>query len=238
MSIPLGTPTSAWPPLPPEPPEPLRPHSPWLPEARPPAPASAVTSLVIGAPDWFAQRLLDQRVVALSGELDDEAANRAVAQLALLDASGDAPVDLRLSGVSTDLGVALTLVDALDLMGAPVHAVCLGTLTGPAVALLAVADRRVAGRHATLHLCEPRWPHGLPGRELETVAAEHARQLRRLQERMAEACRHSPDELAADMRAGKLLTADEARDYGLLDAPEPPRRSGRGGDLPMDLPGR
>jgi ATP-dependent Clp protease protease subunit len=221
MNMPISSSTSAWPPLPPDPPEPQRPTSPWLPGARPPAPASATASLVIGAPDWLAQRLLDQRVIALSGDLDDETANRAVAQLGLLDASGDEPVSLRLSGVSADLGVALTLVDALDLMGAPVHATCLGTLSGPAVALLAVADRRAAGRHATLHLCEPRWPHGLPGREVEAVAAEHARQLRHLQERVAETCRRSPDELAADMRAGKLLTADEAREYGLVDGAEP-----------------
>jgi ATP-dependent Clp protease, protease subunit len=217
---PIGIPATHWPPPPPDPPEPQRPSSPWLPEARPPAPASATASLVIGAPDWLTQRLLDQRVVALSGELDDDVANRAVAELGLLDASGDAPVSLRLSGVSADLGAALTLVDAVDLMGAPVHAVCLGTLSGPAVALLAVAARRVAGRHATLHLCEPRWPHGLPGRDLETVAAEHARQLRRLQERMAEACRRPADEIAADMRVGRLLSADEARDYGLVDRTE------------------
>lgn len=215
MSIPSNT----WPPLPPEPPEPPRPrHSPWLPEIRPPVPAGASASVVIGAPDWLAQRLLDQRVVALSGELDDEAANRAVAQLGLLDATGDAPVSLRLSGVSADLGATLTLVDALDLMGAPVHATCLGTLSGPAVALLAVADRRVVGRHATLHLCEPRSAHGIPGREVEILAAEHGRQLRRLQERIAEACGRPADEIAADMRAGKLLTAGEAQAYGLVDA--------------------
>jgi ATP-dependent Clp protease, protease subunit len=218
---PIGIPATHWPPLPPDPPEPQRPSSPWLPEARPPGAASATASLVIGAPDWLAQRLLDQRVVALSGELDDDVANRAVAELGLLDASGDAPVSLRLSGVSADLGAALTLVDAVDLMGAPVHAVCLGTLSGPAVALLAAADRRLAGRHATLHLCEPRWPQGLPGRDLETAATEHARQLRRLQERMAEACRRPADEIAADMRAGRLLSADEARDYGLVDRTEP-----------------
>jgi ATP-dependent Clp protease, protease subunit len=216
MTMPRGT----WPPLPPEPPAPPRPrHSPWLPDARPPAPvSSASASLVVGAPDWLAQRLLDQRVVALAGELDAETANRAVAELGLLDASGDAPVDLRLSGVSADLDAALTLVDAIDLMGAPVHATCLGTLTGPAVALLAIADRRTAGRHVTIHLCEPRVPHLIGGREVESLAAEHARRLRRLQERLADACGRSVDEIAADMRAGRLLTTDQARDYGLIDA--------------------
>jgi hypothetical protein len=61
MTMPRGT----WPPLPPEPPAPPRPrHSPWLPDARPPSPvSSASASLVVGAPDWLAQRLLDQRVI-------------------------------------------------------------------------------------------------------------------------------------------------------------------------------
>ena len=216
MTMPHGT----FPPLPPHPPEPPRPrHDPWHPEPRPPAPgaASASAALVVGGGDWLAERLLDQRVVTLSGELDTDAVNRAVAELALLDATGDDPVRLRLSGVGADLEGALTLVDALDLVGVPVHATSLGTLSGPAVAVLAVADRRVAGAHAMVRLCEPRAPRGVPGHEVEAWAAEHARLLRRLQERLAAACGRSVDEVTADMRAGRLLDAEEARAYGLVD---------------------
>jgi ATP-dependent Clp protease protease subunit len=169
MSMPIGTQANTWPPLPPQPPDPPRPrHTPWLPDARPPDPVSASASLVVGAPDWLAQRLLDQRVIALAGELDPETVDRTVAELGLLDASGDAPVSLRLSGVSADLDSALTLIDALDLMGAPVHATCLGTL--------------------------------------------------------AAACRRPVDDIAADMRVGRLLSAHEAQGYGLVDTTEPPGR--------------
>ncbi len=220
MTMPHGT----FPPLTPHPPEPPRPrHDPWHPEPRPPAPgaASASAALVVGGGDWLAERLLDQRVVTLSGELDTDAVNRAVAELALLDATGDDPVRLRLSGVGADLEGALTLVDALDLVGVPVHATSLGTLSGPAVAVLAVADRRVAGAHAMVRLCEPRAPRGVPGHGVEAWAAEHARQLRRLQERLAAACGRSVDEVAADMRAGRLLDAEEARAYGLVDHQPP-----------------
>jgi ATP-dependent Clp protease, protease subunit len=228
MSRPMGT----WPPVPPGPPDPPFPprppdwpRTPWSPEPRPPAPApsSASATVVVDTTDWLAERLLQQRVVVLSGHLDAEVANRTVAELALLDASGDGPVRLQLSGVDADLDAALTLVDALDLMGAPVHATALGTLTGPAVAVLAVADRRAAGAHATVHLCEPRAPRGLPGREVEGWAAEHARQLHRLHERLAEACRRPVEQIAADLRAGTLLDVPEARAYGLLDADEPAR---------------
>ncbi|MGY1681544.1 ClpP family protease [Geodermatophilus sp. SYSU D01176] len=217
---------STFPPLPPNPPEPPRPrHDPWHPEPRPAAPgaASASAALVVGGGDWLAERLLEQRIVPLSGELDADAVNRAVGELALLDATGDGPIRLRLSGVGVDLEGALTLVDALDLVGVPVHATSLGTLSGPAVAVLAVAGRRVAGAHAMVRLCEPRAPRGVPGYAVEAWAAEHARQLRRLQERLASACGRPVDQVAADMRVGRLLDAAEARAYGLVDAAEPVR---------------
>jgi ATP-dependent Clp protease, protease subunit len=220
----MSRPTGTHPPLPPSPPDPPFPrHTPWLPEPRPtaPGPVSASAAMFVGERDWLAERLLDQRVVTLGGELDDDAVNRTVAALALLDATGDEPVALRLSGVSGDLGTVLPIVDALDLMGAPVHATALGRLTGPAVALLAVADHRVAGTHTILQMCEPRSPHGIPGPEVEAWAAERARLLDALQQRLAAACGRPAEEIAADMRAGRLLGPQEARDYGLLDATAP-----------------
>ena len=220
ISTPISAPISTWPPLPPEPPDPPRPpRSPWLPEQRPtsPGPVSVSSSVEVHAPDWLAERLVAQRVVALAGELDAEAANRAIATLALLDATGDEPVQLRLSGVQVDLETAFALVDALDLMGAPVHVTALGTLTGAAVALLAVGDVRTAGPHAVLQLADPQPPRGVRGWDVEAWAAEHARTVERLHERLAEATGRPVAELAADMRAQRVLTAEEAREYGLLD---------------------
>jgi ATP-dependent Clp protease protease subunit len=184
--------------------------------------------LFVGERDWLGERLLEQRVVALAGELDAETVNHTVAALALLDAQGDEPVRLRLSGVSADLDTALPIIDAIDLMGVPVHATCVGTLTGAAIALLAVADHRTAGAHAVLQLVEPRTPGGIPGRELEARAAEHAARLRSLQERLAEACGRPVEEIASDMRSGRLLSATEARDYGLVDVAEPTHRTSSG----------
>jgi len=44
-----------------------------------------------------------------------------------------------------------------------------------------------------------------------------ARRLRRLQERLAEATGRDVEQIAADMRTGRLLSTEEAREYGLVD---------------------
>ncbi|MGH4021744.1 MAG: ATP-dependent Clp protease proteolytic subunit [Pseudonocardiaceae bacterium] len=205
---------NVWP-LPPEP----RP-TPWQPDPHPGSPPRSsppVWHIVESRQDWLAERLFDQRVVPLTGRLDAADVNRAAASLALLDASGDDPVELRLCDVDADLDGALTLIDTLDLMGVPVHATCLGELTGPAVALLAVADRRIAGQHATVRLREPRTRFDGHTCDVADRADHLQRQLRRLQERVAEACHRPVDTVAADMRAGRIMTAEEARGYGLVD---------------------
>jgi ATP-dependent Clp protease protease subunit len=161
--------------------------------------------------------LLERRIVSLSGWLDSAAANRTAAALALLDASGHGPIELRLCVVDADLDVVCTLLDTLDLVGVPLHATCLGELRGAAVVILAVADRRVAGSHAIVHLREPRTRLDGYADHVATGAENHQRRLRLLQERIAEACHRSVDAVAADMRKGRVLTADEARGYGLID---------------------
>jgi ATP-dependent Clp protease protease subunit len=140
--------------------------------------------------------------------------------------------------VSADLDIALTVVDALDLMGVEVHATSLGAITGAAVAILAVADQRTAGPHATVHLREPRARHNLAGRDLEAHAEHHQRQLRQLQERIAAACRRPVDAVVEDMRAGRVLTAEQACEYGLIDscASRAPRPSTDTGERPTATP--
>ena len=110
-------------------------------------------------------------------------------------------------------------------MGAPVHVTALGTLTGAAIALLAVGDVRAAGPHTLLQLTDPQPPRGVRGWDVEAWAVDHARQVQRLHERLAQACGRPVEEIAADMHAGRLVSAQEAQAYGLVDSAAPPRRA-------------
>lgn len=218
--LPVGPVQQQWPPeIPPlHPPE--RPTEP-LPPMPQPAPGRPSRML----PTWeetegrerdLADRLLDHRIILVGGVLDDAVADRVAGQLLLLGRSHQ-PVEVHLSCPGSELGAALALADAVNLVDAPVHAVVRGVLKGPAVAVLCAAERRVAHRNALLVLSVPHLTAA--GGTSEAVAAEaaqHEHQVAKLRRRITGATGRSDAEVAEDLTAGRLLSADEAVTYGLL----------------------
>src|SRR5215216_6134017 len=106
--------------------------------------------------DWVRTRLFEQRTVVVRGELHHEVVGQAAAELMTLDAEGDDTVQLHVDAHGGTYDTAFALVDVIDLLGVPVVATCVGRAEGPAVAVLAVADRRLATPHARFRLTEPR----------------------------------------------------------------------------------
>jgi ATP-dependent Clp protease, protease subunit len=220
--MPIKNVAGSWPPWPPEIP-PLRPPDrPPEPPARPPVPPPIIPSWE--EPDErspgrdLADRLLDQRVILVGGRLDDASANRAAAQLLLLNRRNSrSPIELHLACSDAELSAALALADAMDLVAAPVHAVVRGTLAGPALAVLCAAQERAAHRHAVLVLSlPPASGEGTAG-QLAVLAEQHDRQVARLQDLIASTTGRSPDDVAVDLAAGRVLSGDEALQYGLLN---------------------
>jgi ATP-dependent Clp protease protease subunit len=117
-----------------------------------------------------------------------------------------------------ELSAAFAVVDAVDAMRAPLHALVTAQAGGAAVAVLAAADRRLAYRHARIRLAEPR-AAAVSGTadEVAAAAGQYLRELEELAVRLAEVTGQPRSRIEDDLSAGRVLTAQEARDYGLLD---------------------
>ena len=165
----------------------------------------------------LADRLLDQRIVTVSGRLDDMTADRVTRELVLLGRTSQEPVALHLSCRDSDLGASLALADAVELAAARVHAVVRGTLRGPAVAVLCAASTRTAHRNALLVLSLPEEEGEGTATRLAGLAEQHRHQVAQLARRIAHVTGRSEDDVAADLETGRLLSADDARDYGLVE---------------------
>lgn len=199
---------------------------PWGPPP-PPFPGPAEPETVPGparSQVWFAppepvsvyEQLLQRRIVLANGQLTDETATRLCAQLLTLDAEGDGPIRFELQNLGAELTAAITLIGVLDTVGVPVRARVAGRMSGAALGVLAACPERAAYPNAVFAMSEPTVEFG------GTVAVVTAReeQIRTmvdgLYERVAEASGHELDQIRADARACRVLTAAEARDYGLV----------------------
>jgi ATP-dependent Clp protease protease subunit len=189
---------------------PYRPSEPW----RPPPGGGAGD----GLSPWLEERLFDQRIIMLRGPLSGPVASQAAAALLTLDALGDDPVQLHLTAVDGALDAAFAVVDAIDAMRAPLHAVVTAETGGAAVAVLAAARRRLAYRHARIRLVEPR-AAAVAGTadEVAAAAGQYLRELEELVVRLAEVTGRPRSRIEDDLSTGRVLSAEEAREYGLVD---------------------
>jgi len=184
------------------------------PDSWPPSPPAAGA----GLPGWLEERLFDQRIVMIRGQLTNEAATGISAALLTLDASGPAPVQLHVASDGGELGAALTVIDVIDTMAAPVHALVTSQAGGAVVAVLAAAGKRSAYRHARFRLTEPR-AAGVTGTadEVTRAAGQHLRELEEIVLRLVEVTGQSRSRIEDDLAAGRTLGAEEAVAYGLVD---------------------
>jgi ATP-dependent Clp protease protease subunit len=170
-------------------------------------------------PGWLEERLFDQRIVMVRGILTGQVATGVAAALLTLDAAGPAPVRMHVASPGGELGAALSVVDVIDSMTSPVHAVVTSEAGGAVLAVLAATQQRSAYRHARFKLTEPR-AAGVTGTadEVAAAAGQHLRELEEVVLRLVEVTGQTRSRVEDDLSAGRSLTAAEARDYGLIDA--------------------
>jgi ATP-dependent Clp protease protease subunit len=162
------------------------------------------------------ERLFEQRVVMAHGLLDGEAATSLCAQLLTLDAERNEPIRLEVQGLTAGLGDALTVMGVLDVLRVPLRAYAGGRIEGPALGVLAAAPERYAYPNAVCVLSEPKLDFEGTATELASHEEQVASQLDALYLRLADATGREVDEIRADARRGRYLTADEAVAYGLV----------------------
>lgn len=218
----MGDPSDIWPDTPPEIPPPRWPGEPEEPDPphRTPTPLRVPLVMPAHGPAGRRERNLhQQRTVLLTGALDDDAATTVAAEVMTFDAEGDDDITLHLTSTDGDLVAALMLAEVLDLANAPVTAIAKGIVGGVALAPFAAADRRVASPRATFRMTEPRMSFDLDGTasQLTTAAEEVRRQLGQLHRWIAAATGKPEEEVADDLERGRILDAEEALAYGLVD---------------------
>jgi ATP-dependent Clp protease protease subunit len=198
-----------------DPARPSRPSWPGEPPGERPRPGAGPWP---GDTDPLADRLLDHRIILVNGHLDGARASELTAKLVLLDGAGEDPVTLHLRSPDGEIEAAFAVADTIGVLTCPVQVLVAGQTGGSPLLVLAAARRREMMPHATLRLTEPRATFQGDATDVAVREEENRRQADAFYIRLAETTGREVDEIREDARQDRLLTADDAVVYGLIDA--------------------
>ena len=165
-------------------------------------------------------RLLKERIIFLGEEVNETAASLTVAQLLFLEAedpSKDIQLYINSPGGSVTAGMAI--YDTMRYIKCDVSTICIGMAASMGAFLLAggTQGKRYALPNAEIMIHQPLGGAQGQATEIE-IAAKHILQTKeKLNKILAENCNQPYDVIAADTDRDNWKTAQEAKEYGLID---------------------
>ncbi|MBQ8063016.1 MAG: ATP-dependent Clp endopeptidase proteolytic subunit ClpP [Clostridia bacterium] len=165
-------------------------------------------------------RLLDDRIIVLSDEVNDATASLVVAQLLFLegqDAEKDIHLYINSPGGSVTAGFAI--YDTMQYIKCDVSTICMGLGASMGAFLLSAGakGKRYALPNAEIMIHQPSGGARGQATEIQIVAENILRTRERLNKILAENTGRPIEEIARDTERDNFMTAEEALEYGLID---------------------
>jgi ATP-dependent Clp protease protease subunit len=179
---------------------------------------AAAASMTLG--DSVYERLLQQRIIVLGQQVDDEIANRIVAQLLLLSAE-DSEADIRLyinsPGGSVNAGMAI--YDTMQFIECDVATYAMGLAASMGQFLLSAGTKgkRFSLPHAQILMHQPSAGVGGTESDIAIQAEQFRRHKRVMAELIADQTGQTVEKITADSDRDRWFTAQEALEYGFID---------------------
>jgi ATP-dependent Clp protease protease subunit len=168
------------------------------------------------------QRLLRERIVFLGSEVNDESANRICAELLLLDAEDNArDISLYINSPGGSVTDGLAIYDTMQYVSADVRTICIGMAASMGQFLLCSGanGKRFSLPSSRILMHQPLMG-GMQGQasDIAIQAEQIGFMKRQLAERIAFHTGKSVEQIVADSDRNRWFTAQEALEYGFIDA--------------------
>ncbi|MEO1064678.1 MAG: ATP-dependent Clp protease proteolytic subunit [Actinomycetota bacterium] len=165
-------------------------------------------------------RLLNDRIVILGSEVDDDIANLITAQILYLEGQDpDADIWLYINSPGGSVTAGMAIYDTMQFVSSDVATICMGLAASMGQFLLCAGapGKRFALPHARIMMHQPLG--GFRGQASDiAIQAEQLAYVKRLMaERIADHTGQPVERIQEDSERDRWFTAEEAKDYGLID---------------------
>ncbi|MEX0833813.1 MAG: ATP-dependent Clp endopeptidase proteolytic subunit ClpP [Actinomycetota bacterium] len=165
-------------------------------------------------------RLLKERIVFLGTPIDDAVANLVMAQLLHLESEDpDKDINLYINSPGGEITPLFAIYDTMQYIKPDVSTICMGQAASAAAVLLAAGakNKRFALPHSRVLIHQPHGGAQGQAVDIEIQAKEILRYRQLLDELLAEHTGQTLAQISKDTDRDFIMTADKAKEYGLID---------------------
>ncbi|MDY2843879.1 MAG: ATP-dependent Clp endopeptidase proteolytic subunit ClpP [Treponema sp.] len=171
-------------------------------------------------------RLLKDRIVFIDGEINDLNADLVVAQILFLESENpDKDISIYINSPGGSVTAGLAIYDTMQYVKCDIQTICMGQAASMAAILLAggAKGKRFALPSSRVMIHQPRG--GVQGQESDiSIQAKEIIRLKKLSIKyLAEKCGKAEEEIAKDMERDFFMSAEDAKEYGIIDKVMPHR---------------
>ena len=165
-------------------------------------------------------RLLEDRIIFLSGEIDDNVANAVVAQLIYLEGKNpDKDIFMYINSPGGSVSAGLAIYDTMNYVKCDVSTICIGMAASMAAVLLSsgAKGKRIILPHAEVMIHQPLGGAQGQATDIE-IHAKHIQKTRELLNNiLSKNTGKSIDKIKKDTERDNFMSAESALEYGLVD---------------------
>lgn len=172
-------------------------------------------------------KLFEDRIIFLGVQIDDASANDVMAQLLTLESlDPDRDISIYINSPGGSFTAMTAIYDTMQFVRPEIQTVCLGQAASAAAVLLSggTPGKRFALPNARVLIHQPSTEGGGQGSDIEIQAREILRMRDLLETIVARHTGKDPAEVRRDIERDKILSAEEAKAYGIVDDIIPSRK--------------
>jgi ATP-dependent Clp protease protease subunit len=165
-------------------------------------------------------RLLKDNIIFIGSEINDEVANAVIAQLLYLEAENpDKEISLYINSPGGSISAGIAIYDTMQFVRAEVATIAVGQAASMAAVLLAAGrpGKRYSLPNSRIILHQPYGGYQGQASDIAIQAKEVLRVRESLNEILARHTQQAKEKIQADIERDFIMTAAEAKEYGLID---------------------
>ncbi|SBT46156.1 ATP-dependent Clp protease proteolytic subunit [Micromonospora auratinigra] len=175
-------------------------------------------------------KLFEDRIIFLGVQVDDASANDVMAQLLTLEGTDpDRDIIMYINSPGGSFTAMTAIYDTMQYVRPDIQTVCLGQAASAAAVLLSAGTpgKRMALPNSRIIIHQPATEGGYgQGSDIEIQAREILRMRTQLETMLSQHCNRPIEQVRKDIDRDKIMTAEESKEYGLVDTILTSRKKG------------